>query len=135
MSATITGELVINGHNYTPYVRAKTGIQWSRENTNDENAGRDVGGTMHTNVTSHQRTLKIKMNSMPFSVAMQLEQDLQSNDGGVKVRYPDLLDGMCTRLFYNTSTESAIARFTQDGIMVDDLTFTLISVKEDVIDD
>lgn len=135
MSAVITGQLVINGHDYTRYVRAKTGISWSRENTNDEDAGRDAGGTMHTNVTGHQRKLDIKMTSMPFSVAQQLEKDLQGNDDGVKVFYPDIHDGMCTRLFYNTSVTGALTSFTPDGIIVNDVSFTLVSVKEETIDD
>ena len=42
-------------------------------------------------------------------------------------------DGICTRLFYNTSIDAAIEQFTEDGIMVDDVSFTLISVKEDTI--
>ena len=43
---------------------------------------------------------------------------------------PDLLDGVCTRLFYNTSITAAIERFTDEGIKLDDISFTLISVKE-----
>ena len=27
--------LVINGHDYTAYIKQKTGFKWSRENTND----------------------------------------------------------------------------------------------------
>lgn len=133
MSAGISGQLVINGHDYTRYVLAKTGLIWSRENTNDEDAGRDASGTMHTNVTSHQRRLDVKMGVMPFSMVQQLERDLQSGDDGVKVRYPDIHDGMCTRLFYNTSIKSALTQFTEDGITVSDVSFTLVSVKEDII--
>lgn len=43
------------------HIKQKTGFKWSRENTNDEKAGRDTAETMHTNVTSHQRKLEIKM--------------------------------------------------------------------------
>ena len=35
-----------------------------------------------------------------------------------------------TRLFYNTSITAAIERFTDEGIKLDDISFTLISVKE-----
>lgn len=129
----IKGVFVINGHDYAPYVKAKTGLTWSRENTNDEDAGRDAGGYMHTNVTSHQRTLEVKMNAMPFETAQQLEQDLQGNDDGVQVKYPDLKDGICTRLFYNTSIKSAMESFTEDGIIVNDISFTLVSVKEGTV--
>ena len=130
----VTAQFVINGHDYTRYIKAKTGITWTRENTNDEDAGRTVDGTMHPNVTSHQRKLEIKMTAMPFSVARQLEQDLQGHDDGVKVFYPDIHDGMCTRLFYNTSVKSAVSQFTPDGIIVNNLSFTLISVMEDIIE-
>lgn len=133
MSAMISGQFIINGHDYTRYVLANTGLTWSRENTNDEDAGRDASGTMHTNVTSHQRKLEVKMGVMPFNVARQLEQDLQSGDDGVKVRYPDLHDGICTRLFYNTTLKSALTHFTEDGIMVRDVSFTLVSVKEGIV--
>ena len=37
---------------------------------------------------------------------------------------------ICTRLFYNTSITAAIERFTDEGIKLDDISFTLISVKE-----
>jgi hypothetical protein len=67
---------------------------------------------------------------MPFSVAQQLEADLQSHDNGIRVTYPDLKDGICTRLFYNTSIKSAIERFTEDGVMIDDIQFSLVTVKE-----
>ncbi len=121
---------MINGHDYAPYVKAKAGLAFSRENTNDENAGRDEGEVMHTNVTSHQRKLAVKMGPMPFSVGQQLEADLQGNDEGVQVQYPDLYDGICTRLFYNTSIDAAMESFTDNGILLDNVSFTLISVKE-----
>lgn len=129
----VMGVLKINGHDYAPYVKAKTGISWSRENTNDEDAGRDAGNIMHTNVTSHQRKLTLKLGPMPFEVAQLLEADLQSGDAGVRVQYPDLLDGVCTRLFYNTSISAAIERFTDEGVKLDDISFTLISVQEDTV--
>lgn len=129
----VKGVFTINGHDYAPYIKHKTGLGWGRDNTNDEEAGRDKGGTMYTMVTSHQRTLALKMGPMPFEVAQQLETDLQSGDDGVEVKYPDLKDGICTRLFYNTSIDAAIEQFTEDGIMVDDVSFTLISVKEGTI--
>lgn len=134
MLPVMTGQFVINGHDYTRYIKAKTGITWTRENTNEENAGRDAAGIMHTNVTGHQRRLDIRMTAMPFSVAKQLERDLQGNDDGVKVFYPDIHDGLCTRLFYNTSVKSAMSHFTPEGIIVNDLSFTLISVMEDIIE-
>lgn len=123
----------INGHDYAPYVLHKTGLSWSRENTNDEDAGRDTAETMHTLVTSHQRKLTVTMGRMPFSVAQQLERDLQSGDDGIRVYYPDIKDGMCTRLFYNTSIEAAEEEFTDDSVIVNNLKFTLISVKEDTV--
>ena len=128
--SVILGVFTINGHDYAPYVKQKTGLGWSRENTNDEDAGRDAANVMHPNVTSHQRKLSLKLGPMPFTVAQQLETDLQGGDSGVQVRYPDLKDGICTRLFYNTSIEAAIERFTDEGIMLDDITFTLVSIKE-----
>lgn len=128
--AGLIGVFVVNSHDYTRYVKSKTGLSFSRENTNDEDAGRDAADEMHTNVTSHQRKLTIKMGPMPFSVAQQLERDLMGNDAGVTVTYPDLYDGICTRLFYNTSITAAMEQFTPDGIMVDNVSFTLISVKE-----
>ena len=126
----ILGQFLINGHDYAEYVKAKTGISWSRENTNDEDAGRDDGEVMHTNVTSHQRKLDINMGPMPFEAVMQLERELQGGDNGVRVTYPDLYDGICTRLFYNTSITAAVEQFKSDGIQVDNIKFSLISVKE-----
>ena len=124
------GKFIINGHDYTPYVKQKTGFGYSRENTNDKDAGRDEDDVMHTNVRSHQRKLTLKLGPMSFSEAMQLEADLQGNDDGVRVTYPDLLDGVCSRLFYNTSITAAEEQFREDGIVVDNINFTLISVKE-----
>ena len=131
----IVGTVEINGHDYTQYVKAKTGLSWERNNTNDTDAGRDASDTMHPMVTSHQRTLGFKMGPMPFSVAQQLEQDLEGNDDGVLVKYPDLRDGICTRLFYNSAIKAAMEQFTPDGILVDDINFTLITVKEDTYAD
>lgn len=129
----VMGVFEINGHDYAPYVKAKTGISWGRDNTNDEDAGRDAGNIMHPNVTSHQRKLTLKLGPMSFEIAQQLEADLQDGDEGVRVRYPDLLDGICTRLFYNTSITAAIERFTDEGIKLDDISFTLISVQEETV--
>lgn len=124
------GVFEVNGHDYAPYVKAKTGFGWSRNNINDEDAGRDKADEMHTMVTSHQRTLTMKLGPMPFEIAQQLEADLEAGDDGVTVKYPDLNDGICTRLFYNTTITAAIERFTKDGVELDDINFTLISVKE-----
>lgn len=126
----IQGVFKINGRDYSHYVKQKTGLEWSRENTNEKDAGRDASQTMHPGVTSHQRKLGVKLGPMPFSVAQQLEADLQSHDNGIRVTYPDLKDGICTRLFYNTSIKSAIERFTEDGVMIDDIQFSLVTVKE-----
>jgi len=123
----------INNHDYAKYIKHKTGFGWQRDNTNDKDAGRDTSETMHPMVTSHQRTLSIKMGPMPFSIAQQLETDLQGGDDGVTVEYPDIKDGVCKRLFYNTSISSAIEQFTEDSVVVDNVTFTLISIKEDTV--
>ncbi len=123
----------INGHDYSKYLKHKTGLTWERDNTNDEEAGRDLSATMYPMVTSHQRTLSVKMGPMPFSVAQQLEQDLEDGDEGVVVRYPDIKNGICKRLFYNTSISSAIEQFNDDGITVDNVSFKLISIKEATI--
>lgn len=128
--AGITGVFKINGHDYAPYVKQTSGLGWSRENTNDKDAGRDEDEVMHTNVTSHQRKLTIKMGPMPFDKAMQLEADLEAGDDGVTVQYPDLKDGICSRSFYNTSITAAEEMFTDDGIVIDNVNFTLISIKE-----
>jgi hypothetical protein len=125
---------MINGHDYTPYVKQKTGLGWARENTNDSDAGRDENDVMHTNVRSHQRKLTVKLGPMPLSIAMQLEADLQAGDDGVAVKYPDLKDGVCTRLFYNTSITAAEEQFREDGnVIIDNINFTLTSVKEATI--
>lgn len=129
----IQGVFKIAGRNYAPYLKAKTGLQWSRENTNDKDAGRDTANTMHPGVTSHQRKLEIKMGPMPFEEAQRLEADLEAGDDGVLVEYPDVKDGICTRLFYNTSIKSAITRFAPDGVQLDDVSFTLVSIKEDTV--
>lgn len=120
----------INNHDYAKYLKQKTGLSWQRDNTNDEEAGRDLSATMHPMVTSHQRTLSVKMGPMPFSVAQQLERDLEGGDEGVLVQYPDIKDGICKRLFYNTSISSAIEQFNDDGIEVDNISFKLITIKE-----
>lgn len=120
----------INNHDYAKYLKHKTGLTWQRDNTNDEDAGRDTAATMHPMVTSHQRTLTVKMGDMPFTVARQLERDLEDGDEGVTVEYPDILDGICKRKFYNTSISSAITQFEEDDIILDNVSFKLISIKE-----
>lgn len=127
------GYVKINHHDYTRYIKAKTGLTYERDNTNDEDAGRDDGEVMHTNVTSHQRKLSFKMGPMSFDIAQQLERDLQGNDDGVLVEYPDLHDGQCARMFYNTSITAAMERFTKNGVLVDNVSFALISVKEETV--
>lgn len=123
--------VVINGHDYTKYIKHKTGFEWSRENTNDSDAGRDAGDVMHTNVTSHQRKINFKMGPMSFAVGQQLEADLAGNDDGVTVMFPDLDFGMDTEmLFYNTSIQAAMESFTEDGIMLDNVTFSLETVHD-----
>lgn len=126
----IKGVFKINGHDYARYVKVKSGIKWTRENTNDEDAKRDKGNVMHPNVTSHQRKLEIKMGPMKLETARQIERDLEAGDEGVVVEYPDMFDGVCKRLFYNTSISAAVERFTDEGIEIDDVSFSLISVKE-----
>lgn len=124
----------INGHDYSKYVKAKTGLQWKNENTNDEDAGRDTANVMHTNVTSHQRVLSCTLGPMPFEIGQQLARDLIDGDAGVTVTYPDLYDGLfTTRLFYNTSIDSALERFYDDDIALDNVKFNLITVQEETV--
>jgi len=132
MSA-IQGIFRINNHDYTQYIKHKTGLTWSRENTNSKNAGRDSSRTMHPDVTSHQRKLEVKMGPMMLESAMQLEQDLESNDDGVVVEYVDLHDGICKRLFYTTSVKSAQLQYTSEGVLLDDVSFSLVSVREETV--
>ena len=120
----------INNHDYTQYLKIK-GLQWSRENTNSENAGRDLSDTMHPMVLSHQRKLDVTMGPMDFSVATQLETDLEGGDNGVTVQYPDPMDGLTTkRSFYNTSISSSMLRFEDGNVVMDNVKFSLISIKE-----
>lgn len=127
------GVFKIGGVDYAPYLLHKTGLGWQRDNTNDEDAGRDKSQKMHTDVTSHQRKLSIKLGHMPFNVCMRLEADLEAGDAGIEVTYPDLKDGIVTRLFYNTSIKAAIVRFDPDDVYVDNITFDLISVEEGTV--
>ena len=123
----------INNHDYTSYLKQKTGLQWKNENTNDEDAGRDAANVMHTNVTSHQRVLSCTLGPMPFSVAQQLAQDLMNNDAGVSVTYPDIYNGLSTtRLFYATSIDSAIEQFRDGDLVLDNVKFNLITVQEEM---
>lgn len=119
----------------TKWVKGKTGLTYSRENTNDSDAGRDEDDVMHTNVRSHQRKLTLKLGPMSFEDAKQVEAILSGNDDGVTFHYPDLVDGWCTRLFYNTSIEAAEEQFLNDGedLLIDNVNFTLISVKEGTV--
>ena len=121
----------INNHDYTRYLKEKSGLQWSRENTNAEGAGRDAADVMHTMVTSRQRSLDVTMGPMPFSAVQQLEQDLEGHEDGVTVIYPDIYNGLVTkRLFYNTSISSSMLRFEDGNVVCDNVKFTLITVKE-----
>lgn len=129
------GIFKIDGVDYSKYLKKKTGLEWGRQNTNDEDAGRDKAEVMHTEVTSHQRTLEVKMGPMRFEIVRLLEIALQGHDDGIRVTYPDIHDGVCTRLFYNTSVKAAIIAFEEDETIVDDVSFQLVSVKEDLEED
>ena len=125
---------IINNHDYTQYLKIKSGLSWARENTNSENAGRDISDEMHPMVLSHQRKLEITMGPMPFSAVQQLESDLEAGDGGVRVQYPDPMNGLTTtRLFYNTSISSSMIRFEDGNVVMDNIKFSLISIKEAVV--
>ena len=124
---------IINGHDYTQYLKER-GLQWTRENTNAEGAGRDTADVMHPMVTSRQRVLDVTMGPMSFSVASQLEADLEGNPNGVRVQYPDVMDGLSVlRLFYNTSVQSSMLRFEDGNVVLDNVKFTLISIKEETV--
>lgn len=127
--------LILGSLDITKWVKQKTGLAYGRENTNDADAGRDESDEMHTNVRSHQRKLTLKLGPMSFEEARQVESVLQGHDDGVSFHYPDLADGWCTRLFYNTSIEAAEEQFLDDGdeLVIDNVSFTLISVKEDTV--
>ena len=61
----VQGTFQINGHDYTQYVKQKTGFGWARENTSDSDAGRDEDDTMHlcllTLLCNLKKTLKAEM--------------------------------------------------------------------------
>lgn len=124
------GVFKINGHDYAPYVKAKTGLGWARENTNDEDAGRDAGDVMHPNVKSHQRKLTLKLGPSRLKRRSSLKPTCKAVTMAYRCNTPTFWTGYAPALFYNTSITAAIERFTDEGIKLDDISFTLISVKE-----
>lgn len=102
--------LVINGHDYSPYVISK-GMGWSREDLDSEKTTRTKDGKLRRDKITTKRKLSYKMMNMTRSQLAQLDDDLSQDTFSAK--YFDL-HGVMTREFY-CSSFSATLRDVQDG--------------------
>lgn len=102
--------LVINGHDYTKYVKAK-GYGWSREDLDSEKTKRPKSGTLRRDKITTKRKLSYTLLNAPHKVLEQLDDDL--NQASYTATYLDL-HGKMTRRFYSSSF-SAILTEICDG--------------------
>lgn len=114
--------LVINGHNYTPYIQ-DDGFEWSRDDVDSEKTVRVKTGNMRRDKITEKRNLSFKMLPMPEELAAQLDTDLHAPE--FSVRYQDL-HGPQTRKFYCSKFPAKLRQVIhEDALQWDGISFNL----------
>lgn len=116
--------LVINGHDYSPYVKSK-GYGWSREDVDSEKSVRVKSGKMRRDKIATKRKLSYELMNMTRAQLAQLDDDLSRST------YPaDYFDlhGKMTRTFYTSSFSATLHDLYGEEGVWGDASFSMIEV-------
>lgn len=91
--------LIINGHNYSPYVESR-GLSWSRNDLDGPKTKRTKNGRMRRQKICTKRKLSFKLVNMSRETMARLDDDLSA--ATFRATYRDL-HGEMTREFYCSS--------------------------------
>lgn len=116
--------LVINGHDYSKYVKRK-GVGWSRNDLDSEKTTRTKDGNLRRDKIGTKRKMSYSMMNMERELLAQLDDDLSASTFTAK--YMDL-HGIQSRTFYCSSFQATLEEI-QDGVAQwGDASFNMIEV-------
>lgn len=117
--------LIINGHDYTKYVKRK--VKWTRNDVDSEKSVRvKAGATMRRDKLGTKRKLTFEMLPMPVEVCRQLDSDIDAST--YKATFRDL-HGVQTLEFYSSSLSADLIEIRENGDEVwSGVTFDAIEV-------
>ncbi len=116
--------LIINGHDYSPYIRSK-GYGWSREDLDTDQTVRTKDGRIRRDKIGTKRKLSYTLCHMGREELARLDEDLSQTS--FQARYLDL-HGAQTRLFYCSSFSATLETLWDGGESWSGAAFHLIEV-------
>lgn len=116
--------LIINGHDYSPYVKMG-GISWSRNDLDTDQTKRTKDGLMRRQKIGTKRKLSYEIVNATREVLAQLDKDLSS--ATFSATYRDL-HGTATRVFYCSSFNAKLDWVNRDQDVWQGGSFNMIEV-------
>lgn len=116
--------LVINGHDYSPYVERK-GLGWSRNDLDSKKTARTKGGRMRRDKITTKRKLSFTVFHMTQDQLAQLDNDLSEDT--FRATYLDL-HGVQSREFYCSAFNANLDAVRGEAGVWTDATFNMIEV-------
>ena len=89
--------LIINGHDYSPYILRQSGYGWARNDVDSETTTRTKDGRLRRDRIATKRKLTYEVRGLGRELLAQLDDDLSSPT--FQATYMDL-HGRATREFY-----------------------------------
>ena len=100
------------------------GIQWSRNDLDADDAGRNLNGLMYRKRIAVKRKLAVTCRRMDTASIMALNEALYPPF--ISVTYLDPIDGVSTRTFYGSTVEVTTQVVMDDETYWDGTSFNLI---------
>ena len=116
--------LIINGHDYSPYVKMN-GIGWSRNDLDSDQTKRTKDGNMRRQKIGTKRKLSYEIISATREVLAQLDDDLSESTFSATIRD---LHGTQTRTFYCSSFSAKLQWVDGDRDVWDQGAFSIVEV-------
>ena len=102
-------------------------FEYGLQDVSDQDAGRDLSGTMHKNLITKKRKIQLAWKSKDIAVTSMIMTAFDPEY--IMVEYPDLKDGeVQTRKFYSGDKSAAIQCWWDGNHRIDELSFNIIEV-------
>lgn len=113
----------IGGKDFTNHV-VLGGLEWSRNDMDDEKSGRTLDGVMHRNRITTKAKLNVTMEKMTTDELIGLNTALEPQF--VDITYLDPRFGIVTKTFYGSTVSSAVQHIINGIVYWDGAKFNLV---------
>ena len=115
--------LIINGHNYTKYVKARGGLKWARNDVDSKKSVRVVAGAnMRRDKLGTKRTMTWDLLRMPEADFAQLDTDVSDTFYTATIRDPH---GQSSITAYTSKVEGTLVLDEDENRFWEDISFEM----------